>query len=78
MVESSVTLPHLSSPLLSLCQSTATNSFVTEAEIHHISQGNWEYLVEEQKKKDEVVDRKLRQEEEALRRGQEVIHMHSM
>ena len=44
-----------------------------------MSQGNWDYLIEEQKKKDEVVDKKLKQEEEAVRRGQEVIHhMHFM
>ena len=43
-----------------------------------MSQGNWDYLIEEQKKRDEVVDKKLKQEEEAVRRGQEVHHMHFM
>ena len=43
-----------------------------------MSQGNWDYLIEEQKKKDEVVDKKLQQEEEALRMGQEVLHTHFM
>lgn len=41
-----------------------------------MSQGNWDFLVEERKKKDKEVDGKLRQEEEALRKGQEVGHMH--
>lgn len=43
-----------------------------------MSQGNWDYLVEEKKKKDREVDEKLRQEEEALRKRQEVSHMHVM
>lgn len=63
---------------LPLSQSAVSSSFVTEAEIHHVSQGNWDYLIEEQKKKDEVVDKKLQQEEEALRMGQEVLHTHFM